>query len=499
LTNPLENLSFLALFNAIADAMILVSNDGNVVLSNLSAQQMFAYTANEMTGLSVESLMPHSYRKHHVHLRDGFLKKPEKRSMGNGKNLVVLTKDGRELPVDIGLSPILCDEIQYVLVIFHANDKQILAEASLKTSEERLRLAKLSAGLGVFDIDLALNSVRYDTSISSFFDFPESGVVAYNRFVEAIDVADQVRWQDVFNRAISAVDDGEYQIDFRVNHGSNQTKRWLHAAGKVFFNNNVAVRMLGVVHDVTEHKLLQLKLSKQRIELESLAKNQIAIQTASAIAHEINQPLAAISAYSEVALYALKAENLDADRLNRSLLGCVTQAQRAGKSLHELMEFLQKGEIEVSPIDLNEVVYEALSITQHNEYGGFQTTLDLEPKLPEVLANRTQLQKVLVNIFRNGVEAAHNAGTPVAKIQISVHTHAKLRMAEVIVQDNGPGLTTEVKEHIFEPFFTTKAQGIGMGLTISRSLIEACGGQLWFDTDSSNGAVFHLTLPFADS
>jgi two-component system, LuxR family, sensor kinase FixL len=162
------------------------------------------------------------------------------------------------------------------------------------------------------------------------------------------------------------------------------------------------------------------------------------------------------------------------------------------------MEFLQKGEIEVSPIDLNEVVYEALSITQHNEYGGFQTTLDLEPKLPEVLANRTQLQKVLVNIFRNGVEAAHIAGTPVAQIHISVHTHAKLKMAEVIVQDNGPGLTTEVKEHIFEPFFTTKAQGIGMGLTISRSLIEACGGQLWFDSDSSNGAVFHLTLPFAN-
>lgn len=497
MTNPLENLSFLALFNAVADAMLLVSNDGHVVMSNESAQQMFAYAADEMIGLSVESLMPISYRKHHVHLRDNFLNKPEKRSMGNGKNLVVLTQDGRELPVDIGLSPIVCDDKQYVLVIFHATDKQMLAEASLKISEERLRLAKLSAGLGVFDIDLALGVVRYDGHIRDFFDFPPNDVVAYNRFVEAIDVADRLNWQEVFDRAINTINEGDYQIEFRVNNDSNHSKRWLHAAGKVFFKNTVAVRMLGVVQDVTERKLLQQKLSKQRIELESLAKNQVAIQTASAIAHEINQPLAAISAYSEVALYALKAENLDTDRLNRSLLGCVAQAQRAGKTLHELMEFLQKGAVEVLPIDLNEVVNEALDITQHNEYGGFQSMLHLEPNLPAVLANRTQLQKVLVNLLRNGVEAAHLAGIPVAKIQVSVRTHAQLNMAEVVIHDNGPGLTPEVKQRIFEPFFTTKPNGIGMGLAISRSLIEACGGQLWFDANNADGATFHLTLPFA--
>lgn len=494
-----ESLSFPAFFNAIADAMLLVNLEGQVVLVNDSAQKMLGYGADEMIGMRVEMFMPETYRKHHVQLRSSFFQHIEKRSMGNGKNLVALTKQGQELPLDIGLSPIVCEDKAYVLVTFHITEKQILAEASLKASEERLRLAKLSAGLGVFDIDLQHNTVAYDTHIQDFFNFPHNKGVTYHRFVEAIDEADRTNWQTIFDRAIQTESESVYQLEFCINNETNKPKRWLHAAGKVFFNDHVAVRMLGVVQDVSQHKLLQQALSQQRIELETLAKTQIAIQTASAIAHEINQPLAAISAYSEVALYALKADSIDKDRLNRSLLGCVEQAQRAGKSLHELMEFFHKGEIEALPIDLNGVIREAVNITQHSGYGGFQSSLHLEPDLPPVLANRTQLQKVIVNILRNGIEAAHLAGISVAKIQVLLRTHSQSNMAEVIIQDNGPGLTPEVQQRIFEPFFTTKSQGIGMGLTISRSLIEACGGQLWFDANSTDGACFHLTLPFANN
>ena len=492
-----ESLRFPVFFNAIADAMLLVNNEGQVVLANDSAQKMLGYTADELLGMNVEMLMPASYRTHHTQLRRGFFNHQEKRAMGNGKNLVVLTQQGQELPVDIGLSPLVCEDDAYVLVTFHMTEKQIWAEASLKASEERLRLAKLSAGLGVFDIDLLSNTVAFDAHIQDFFDFPHNNSVSYHHFIEAIDAADRAKWQTIFDRAIQMESERIYQLEFRIHNETNKPKRWLHASGKVFFNDHVAVRMLGVVHDVTERILLQQSLTEQRIELETLAKTQIAIQTASAIAHEINQPLAAISAYSEVALYALQASDIDKDRLNRSLTGCVAQAQRAGKSLHELMEFFHKGEIEALPIDLNGVIHEAVNITQHSGYGGFQSSLHLEPDLPPVLANRTQLQKVIVNLLRNGIEAAHLAGISVAKIQVSLRTHSQSNMAEVIIQDNGPGLTPEVQQRIFEPFFTTKSQGIGMGLTISRSLIEACGGQLWFDANSASGASFHLTLPFA--
>ena len=241
MTNSLKELSFLALFNSVADAMLLANDEGQVILANASALQLFAYAENEIVGLSVEALIPPTSREHHAQLRNNYFKKPEKRSMGGGKNLVALTQDGRELPVDIGLSPIACDGKNFVLVSFHAADKQLATEQSLKASEERLRLAKSSAGLGVFDIDLKLNIVRYDALIRQIFDLSPNNSADYDRFVAAIDAADQPSWRAVFDHAKKSPDDCEYQIEFRVNNHLNKSQRWLYAAGKVIFIDNVAI------------------------------------------------------------------------------------------------------------------------------------------------------------------------------------------------------------------------------------------------------------------
>jgi len=223
----------------------------------------------------------------------------------------------------------------------------------------------------------------------------------------------------------------------------------------------------------------------------------VAVQTASAIAHELNQPLAAISAYSEVALHALGSNTVTTETLSRALEGCVGQAQRAGQSLHELLNFLQKGELASEPADLSGIVHEALSIMQNDGFGGFQPALELERGLPPVLGNRIQVQKVLINLLRNGVEAMREAGVPTSSITVKVQTMAGRNMAQITVQDSGPGLDINAAKRIFEPFFTTKPGGIGLGLAISRSLIEANGGQLWVDPDDGPGATFHFTLPFA--
>jgi two-component system, LuxR family, sensor kinase FixL len=498
LKDILKNLSFSSLFYSLADAALLVGENGKVVIANDLALKMLGFSLDELTKLKVEALIPQSHRQNHAHFRDDFFKNPKKRSMGNGKNLVVLTKSGQELSVDISLSPINNDKDILVLVTFNNVDKLLDAQSLLKASEERLRLAKASAGLGVVDISLSSKQVQYDEIVGKIFGLVRKLPIDYDDFIDFLDENDQEKWREIITDAAELNRDKEFTFECRVNNRLKNDQRWIHIAGKVFLKNGIPERILGVIQNVTEYKLLQQKISKQRIELEALANKQIAIQTASAIAHEINQPLAAISAYSEVALYALKAERLDTDRLTRSLTGCVTQAQRAGNSLHELMEFLQKGKIEAIPLDLNKIVHEAINITRHHGYEAFETTLNLDPLLPKVLANETQLQKVLVNLLRNGVEAVHSAGIPFANIKVNVQTHAVLNFAEVIIQDNGPGLSKEAINRIFEPFFTTKSHGIGMGLAISRTLVEACGGSLWFDANSKAGAIFHLTLPFAD-
>jgi PAS domain S-box-containing protein len=256
-------------------------------------------------------------------------------------------------------------------------------------------------------------------------------------------------------------------------------------------------KLVNITQSMAEHQTIERRMQERRAERETLLSQQVAVQTASAIAHELNQPLAAISAYSEMALYELGSGHLNYEKLSRALEGCVDQAQRAGHSLHELLGFLHRGELASEPMDLNGIVSDAFAIAQSIGYGGFNPRFELEPGLPPVLGNRIQVQKVLVNLVRNGVEAMREAGMPDGTITVTAGRMEGANKVRVTVQDEGPGLDAETAKRIFEPFFTTKLGGVGLGLAISRSLIEANGGELWLDTDAKAGATFHFTLPFA--
>ncbi|MBA3756744.1 MAG: PAS domain-containing sensor histidine kinase, partial [Nitrosomonas sp.] len=145
---------------------------------------------------------------------------------------------------------------------------------------------------------------------------------------------------------------------------------------------------------------------------------------------------------------------------------------------------------------------EALSIVCNDGYKGFCAVLHLEKNLPAVQCNYNQVQKALLNLFRNAVEAMRAVNLPTLTIETAVtmsavQTVAGANVALVTIQDSGPGLDQAMAKRIFEPFFTTKPTGVGMGLEISRALIEANGGQLWVDPGAKSGAKFHFTLPLA--
>ncbi len=493
----LKDLHFRTLFDAAADAMLLVDNFGHIVLANPAAQLLFGYTEDELCGLTVEALIPPQYRKQHQHYRELFFSKPKKRSMGDGKGLVALSRNGKEMMLDIGLSPIKVQEQLYTLVIFNVADRRHTAEQALQASEERLRLAKQAANLGIFDCDCERKIIYWDEQMRQLWGDSSDKTVTYEEFMAVIHPEDHAARQAAYNHAINPANNGEYITEFRVIHPISGVIHWIATVGRVHFKDGHANRLVGVARDVTKQKNLEKNLQVQRAETETLFKEQVAARTASAIAHELNQPLTAISAYSEVALHALHNEIINPDSLKKALEGCVEQAQRAGRSLHELLAFLQKNEIKTERLNLNDLINEALNITRNDGYEGFYPVLQLEQNLPDVQGNRTQVQKVLVNLFRNAVEAMRLADTSSSKLTILVQSLAETSMALVIVQDSGPGLDQLMAKRIFEPFFSTKPNGIGMGLAISRALIEANGGQLWVDSNAERGAKFHFTLPFA--
>ena len=502
MANPLKNLSSQALFDAAADAMLLVNDVGHVVEANAAALQLLEYSEAAILGLSVEALIPDSFRGQHQQYRTDFFKNPEKRSMGNGTDLFALSSSGVELAVDIGLSPIQVNGKTYILITFYPAQKRREAEQALRISEERLRLAKHAANLGTFDFNPIHKIFYWNERMHEIWGYPNDAPITFDNFLNAIHPDDRAARLAAYEHAADPAGDGRYKTEYRVINPINGLERWVATTGLMHFKDGLATRLVGVVQDITENKMLEKKLQEHRIDTEAIFTQQVAARTASAIAHELNQPLAAISAYSEVALHALNDANANPDKLKRALEGCVAQSQRAGTSLHELLAFLQEGELLTERFDLNDLVTDALNIAKGDGYKEFQPILHLDKKLPAVMANRIQVQKVLVNLLRNAVEAMRGAGVLNTEITLMVRTHKNMNMAHITVNDSGPGINQGLVKRIFEPFFTTKPRGIGMGLAISRALIEANGGQLWLEPcdksqNTKPGATFHFTLPFA--
>lgn len=373
--------------------------------------------------------------------------------------------------------------------------KRTLSE--LIASRNRLQLAQEAAGFGIFDRDIATGQLEWDARTRAICGVDLDTPINFTTFLNLVHPDDRGKIHAAIERAMKHDQgNGVYRVEYRIINPKTGEERTLMANGQTFFEGGRPTRIVGTIQDITQRRAMEAELKNRRRAMDRLVDQQVAAQTASAIAHEINQPLASISAYSEAAINMLRAGHLD--KLEHALLGAAAQSQKAGQALHELLEFLQDGEIMLEPTDLNEVIHEALAEVEDSGYTDFHTAVELMPDLKPVMANRLQLQKVLINLVMNGVDAMREAGISPAHITIRVRTMADGGMAMTTIQDSGPGVSAETAKRIFNPFFTTKTNGIGLGLAISRALIEAQGGRLWVDIEAGErGAAFHFTLPFA--
>ena len=257
----------------------------------------------------------------------------------------------------------------------------------------------------------------------------------------------------------------------------------------------------GYIRDISERKRAedQLRASERNLQMTQAELARVSRLTtmgelAASIAHEVNQPLTAVINNGSACLRLLANRNLEPEVLRRALEEIVADGTRASAVLARIRAFIKKEPAERNPLDINEVIEEVLVLASHALYDN-QVLVDhqLTTDLPSVLADRVQLQQVLLNLIMNGIEAS------VAVTDRPRLLWVQSRIGEsgdvmVAVSDSGTGFDLEV-DRVFTPFFTTKAKGLGMGLSISRSLIESHGGRLWATSNSPHGAVFSFTLP----
>jgi PAS domain S-box-containing protein len=275
---------------------------------------------------------------------------------------------------------------------------------------------------------------------------------------------------------------------------------WLGQNVTLLVENGRVMRHIAVARDITERKRINERRRVSRVEMEDLQDWYVALQTAIALAHELNQPLNAVCSYNEAALRMLKDGNPYPQKLLHALTASVQQAERAGKVMRDLLEFLAKDHLSpvIEATDINALLRQVLAAMRTELRPGTITLVPhLGANLSPVLTNRLHIEKVLRNLLRNSIEAmqSHNNTHRDTHGTITVSTARQEESVLVTVHDSGPGFTAEQAAKILEPFYTSKEKGVGMGLPVSRALIEAHGGRLW--AESGAGATFRFTLPFA--
>ncbi|HZQ12955.1 MAG TPA: PAS domain S-box protein [Pseudolabrys sp.] len=249
----------------------------------------------------------------------------------------------------------------------------------------------------------------------------------------------------------------------------------------------------GFIRDLTERQQTEARLQELQSELVHISRLTAMGEMASTLAHELNQPLSAISNYLKGSRRLIEGEAGERPQMMREALDkAADQAMRAGQIIRRLRDFVSRGESERRVESITKLVEEASALALVGvKDRGIRVTFQFDPAVEMVLADRVQIQQVLLNLIRNAMDAMETSAA--RDLMISV-APAGDHLVRVSVADTGSGIEPEVAEQLFQPFITTKRQGMGVGLSISRTIVEAHGGRIWVEPNPGGGTIFHFTL-----
>ncbi|NOT66918.1 MAG: PAS domain-containing protein [Methylophilaceae bacterium] len=369
------------------------------------------------------------------------------------------------------------------------------AQQQLLDSEQILSESQRIAHIGSWAIEVATGSISWSAEMYRIYGVArETFGHTLEAFLALIHPEDQASMKMWVNDCLTGKMIAE--LDFRI-MPPNGNMRYIHGSGGLQYDEmKKPLRMVGCSQDVTERKHRELQDKEHLDELAHITRLELMNRMASGIAHEVNQPLSAISIYSEVSLVFANAENPDLGKLAEILIKIQQQALRAGQLIHGMRNFLKAHSIKSSATDINVLIHNAVSLcVDELKINNIKLTFDLENHLPTIAVDQIQIEQVLINLIRNSIEVLQTLPITAPR-HLSIHSCITPDNGiQVRVKDNGPGIAQDQQQKILTPFYTTKPTGMGMGLSISRSLIKAHGGALHFNTQLGKGTSFYFTLP----
>ena len=362
----------------------------------------------------------------------------------------------------------------------------------LRESEERMTLAAEAAGFGVWMWSIPRNQVWGSERWLRLFGFAPDAAVSFEMVMQRIHPDDRERVEREVRRALE--DRSDYTADYRVVLPDG-TQRWVVARGRMHSDTHGKPdRMMGATIDITGRKQAELEIVQQRNELAHVGRVSTMGQLASTLANELNQPLGAILRNAEAAELFLRGDSPDLEEVRAILADIRKDDQRAGEVIDRMRALLKRRGLEHTTLDIADLVDEVMPLV-HPDAVSRKVRLDIEvPRnLPPVRGDRVHLQQVLLNLILNGMDAMGEVPAEARRLTVRAR-QADAGTIEVAVADAGHGVPAEKFARLFEPFFTTKPNGMGLGLPISSTIIEAHGGRIWAE-NSPAGATFFFTVP----
>jgi two-component system sensor kinase FixL len=366
-----------------------------------------------------------------------------------------------------------------------------LAQA-LHSSEQRMTLAAEAGNMGFWSRDASRNEFWATDQWRLLFGFASAERPGIDEVLQRLHPDDRETAQHAF--ASASEGDGRYQAEYRLLLPDGQI-RWIASRGRVELNNRgQAVRMQGVSLDITQRKQAELEAHRHRGEIAHLLRVANLGELSSSLAHELKQPLTAIMHNAQAAQMYLAKDNCDLHVIREILGDIVTDDERAAEVIDRMRTLLKKGDFHPQPLAVNELIQSVLKLLHYELMTrAIRVVTDLGAALPPIRGDRVQLQQVLINLILNAADAMSSTAGGVRLLTLCTRAN-EIDEVAISVADTGDGIPPGCEEKIFESYYTTKPQGLGLGLSLSRSIVLAHGGCIWAEKRLSSGATIHFTV-----
>jgi PAS domain S-box-containing protein len=479
------------LFENVPVGVVLTGSHGRYVAANQAFQRMTGYSEAELRHLSPVDI---TYEDDRVATKAIIAARAAGAPYPQHVEKRFRRKDGGVIWVDASafVAPVVAAPPLFAGAVVDITDRK-RAEEELRRSEASLAEAQRISHTGSWRLKVSTGEIFWSAEHFRIFAYdPAITRPSHATFMERVHAEDKPWLEKDIARVLR--ERGRFQHEYRIVLPDGSVKH-LQSMGQPEISESGDVEFVGTVMDITERRHAEEALRTAQAELARVARVTTMGQLVASIAHEINQPLAGVVTNGEAGLRWLNRDSPGLDEARNAFSRIVRDGTRAAEVIRGLRALAKKSGSELAKLDINDVIGEVLALTR-GELQRHDVALhtDLAAGVRAVMGDRVQLQQVLLNLIMNGVEAMRGKTERPREMTVSS------RLAEpsgvlVSVEDTGPGLDPAVAQHVFEPFFTTKSDGLGMGLAICRSIVEAHGGRLWMSPRAPHGADVRFTLP----